>query len=88
MRYFEADYCDSDPFTFYGFLYGFCHSLAKLKQRAKNVLLKVEDVIYFDFGNNQSMSLRQWINIEKRKELIVFSQLVAWDFAFNDPGED
>ena len=88
MRHFESDNSHCDAFAGDGFLDGISHMFGEHHHLSEFFIVDIEDVVGFMFGNDEGMSCRQGVDVEKSKKLFVFGDFITGDFALNDFSED
>ena len=88
MRHFETDNGHADALARDGFLYGLGHMLGKHHHLTEFLIFDIEDVIGLVFGNDERMTFRQRIDVEKCKKTVVFGNFITRDFTVDDSGKD
>lgn len=85
--YFEADDCLSYLAAGECCLDGVGYLLSEDLHARYLVVSEVEEIIFFALRDYECMALANGVDVEKCVELVVFSALIAWDFAFYDTGK-
>ena len=88
VRHFKADDRHRDTFARDSFLDSLGDFLGKDHHGTEGVVIQVEQVIGFQFGNHEGVTFREGIDVEKSKETVVLSYFIARNLALYDSGKD
>ena len=81
MGYFEAQNHSCDLLALCSCLDFLRNLLSKYYHLLKLVVLEVEEIVNLTLWDHQCVAFSQWSDVEECVELLVLSNLVAWDFA-------
>jgi len=84
MRHFKSDYSHTYAVAGYYFPDGLCHFFGKYNKTGKCIVVKVEEIVGFRFGNHQCVPFTQGVDVKEGKKPLIFSNLVARDLASYD----
>ena len=84
VRNFEPQHYYRYPFASYFLLDSACHLFCEYHHAGERFVVEVENIIDLLFRNNQRMSLRERIDVQKCVVAFVFGDFVARNFAGDD----
>jgi len=85
MRHLKPDNRYSNPLARHGATDSQGNLPRENHQCSQLILREIENIIHFPFRDNKSMPLNKRIYIQKSQKLIVFRNLIAWNFPAYNP---
>lgn len=84
MSYLQPDHGNTDPFARVYAFDALGNDFRKNPKPHVFVILNIEKVVRFPFGNYQYMTCGKRIDIQKRKVIVAFGDFMRWNFTGND----
>lgn len=88
MRDFQSQHRNTNALAFYRLIDGARDSLCKYHHAAQEIILQIEKVIYFFFGNYQGMPLGQGVYIQEGIVVLILGYFIRRDLTVYDSGKN